>query len=215
MSHDNLKLKHYLCSMNSQADSNIRMSENIIIADADYIDSVAFDLIVNFERMIGRPIPKADLSQWAVCVALDGGVRAGKNDVQVVLVHDEKHERMDNFTPSDYASELHAKAFTDAQLGEFTVTSVSSGAAISKEEYIENVMRTLLEHKEVRRVMIVPDSEHGDSYARLRNLLHRVDDDDKRITLFAMQPMEGGNFRQEILGYSLMSALGIKAEEIK
>ena len=30
-----------------------------------------------------------------------------------------------------------------------------------------------------------------------------------------MQPMEGGNFRQEILGYSLMNALGIKAEEIK
>ena len=215
MSHDNLKLKHYLCSMNSQADSNIRMSENIIIADADYIDSVAFDLIVNFERMIGRPIPKADLSQWAVCVALDGGLRAGKNDVQVVLVHDEKHERMDNFTPSDYANELHAKAFTDAQLGEFTITSVSSGAAISKEEYIESVLRTLLEHKEVRRVMIVPDSEHGDGYTRLRNLLRRVDDEDKRITLFAMQPMEGGNFRQEILGYSLMSALGIKAEEIK
>ena len=211
MSHDNLKLKHYLCSMNSQADSNIRMSENIIIADADYIDSVAFDLIVNFERMIGRPIPKADLSQWAVCVALDGGVRAGENDVQVVLVHDEKHKQMDNFTPSDYAGELHAKAFTDARLGEFTITSVSSGAAVSKEEYIERVLRTLLE----RRVMIVPDSEHGDGYARLRNLLRRVDDEDKRITLFAMQPMEGGNFRQEILGYSLMSALGIKAEEIK
>ena len=200
MSHDNLKLKHYLCSMNSQADSNIRMSENIIIADADYIDSVAFDLIVNFERMIGRPIPKADLSQWAVCVALDGGVRAGENDVQVVLVH---------------AGELHAKAFTDARLGEFTITSVSSGAAVSKEEYIESVLRTLLEHKEVHRVMIVPDSEHGDGYTRLRNLLRRVDDEDKRITLFAMQPMEGGNFRQEILGYSLMSALGIKAEEIK
>ena len=215
MSHDNLKLKHYLCSMNSQADSNIRMSENIIIADADYIDSVAFDLIVNFERMIGRPIPKADLSQWAVCVALDGGVRAGENDVQVVLVHDEKHKQLDNFTPSDYAGELHAKAFTDARLGEFTITSVSSGAPVSKEEYIESVLRTLLEHKEVRRVMIVPDSEHGDGYARLRNLLRRVDDEDKRITLFAMQPMEGGNFRQEILGYSLMSALGIKAEEIK
>jgi len=29
-----------------------------------------------------------------------------------------------------------------------------------------------------------------------------------------MQPMEGGNFRQEILGYSLMQALGIRAEEI-
>jgi len=201
--------------MNAQANNGIRMSENIIIADADYMDSVAFDLIVNFERMINRPLPKADLSQWAVCVALDGGVRAGRNDVQVVLVHDEKHLKMENFAPSDYAHELHAQAFTDPRLGEFTLTSVACGKTISKEEYIESVLRTLLEHKEVRRVMIVPDSEHGDGYARLRNLLRRVDDEDKRITLFAMQPMEGGNFRQEILGYSLMSALGIKAEEIK
>jgi hypothetical protein len=29
-----------------------------------------------------------------------------------------------------------------------------------------------------------------------------------------MQPMPGGNFRQEILGYSLMAALRIKSEEI-
>ena len=33
--------------------------ENIIIADADFIDRVAFDLIVNFERIIGRRIPPA------------------------------------------------------------------------------------------------------------------------------------------------------------
>jgi hypothetical protein len=32
--------------------------------------------------------------------------------------------------------------------------------------------------------------------------------------MFAMQPIEGGNFRQEILGYSLMNALGIRADEI-
>ena len=50
---------------------------------------------------------------------------------------------------------------------------------------------------------------------RLREILRKVDDDDKRITLFAMQPMPGGNFRQEILGYSLMNALGISANEIK
>jgi hypothetical protein len=33
--------------------------------------------------------------------------------------------------------------------------------------------------------------------------------------MFSMQPMQGGNFRQEILGYSLMNAMGIKADEIK
>ena len=209
-----VKLKRYLCSMNAQANNGIRMSENIIIADADYMDSVAFDLIVNFERMINRPLPKADLSQWAVCVALDGGVRAGRNDVQVVLVHDEKHLKMENFAPSDYAHELHAQAFTDPRLGEFTLTSVACGKTISKEEYIENVMRTLLEHEEVRRIMVIPDG-NGDAWDRLRRLLHGADDDNKRITLFAMQPMEGGNFRQELLGYALMSALGIKADEIK
>jgi hypothetical protein len=36
----------------------------------------------------------------------------------------------------------------------------------------------------------------------------------KRMTVFAMQPMAGGNFRQEILGYSLMAALGISGDEI-
>ena len=42
-----------------------------------------------------------------------------------------------------------------------------------------------------------------------------ADDADKRITVFSMQPQAGGNYRQEILGYSLMAALGIKADEIK
>ena len=35
--------------MNTQNSQNIKMSENIIIVDADYIDKVAFNLIVNFE----------------------------------------------------------------------------------------------------------------------------------------------------------------------
>ena len=75
-------------------------------------------------------------------------------------------------------------------------------------------MKTLLHHDEVKRVMLIPDSETGTAYDRLRQLLRHTDDDTKRITLFAMEPMPGGNFRQELLGYSLMSALGIKSEEI-
>ena len=48
-----------------------KWSENVILVDADYVDKVAFDLIVNFERMIGRRIPKADFARWIDCVALD------------------------------------------------------------------------------------------------------------------------------------------------
>ena len=37
-------------AMNVQQPNNIKWSENILIADAGYIDKIAFDLIVNFER---------------------------------------------------------------------------------------------------------------------------------------------------------------------
>ena len=33
-----------------------KWSENVILVDADYVDRVAFNLIVNFERMLGRRI---------------------------------------------------------------------------------------------------------------------------------------------------------------
>ena len=60
--------------------------------------------------------------------------------------------------------------------------------------------------------MVVPDAEHD--YDKVRQTLRHADDE-KRITVFAMQPMTGGQFRQEILGYSLMAALGIRGEELR
>ena len=52
-----------------------KWESNVILVDADYVDKVAFDLTVNFERMIGRRIPQADMAQWPECVALAGGLR--------------------------------------------------------------------------------------------------------------------------------------------
>ncbi len=71
--------------MNSLDTNNIKWSENVIIADADYIDRVAFDLIVNFERMINRRIQPADMAQWAVCIALDGGLKRASTKHRLCL----------------------------------------------------------------------------------------------------------------------------------
>ena len=71
--------------MNAQEAQNIKWSENIIIVDGDYIDHVAFDLIVNFERMLNRRIPAADFSQWVVNIALDGRLKPGNHETQVVF----------------------------------------------------------------------------------------------------------------------------------
>lgn len=202
--------------MNAQQPDTIKWSENVIIADGDYIDRVAFDLTVNFERMLDRRIPPVDFSQWAVDIALDGGLRPGKHETQVVLLHDRKNPKLEYFRPADYASELNGQAFGDAQMGEFIINAIATGDAVAdKDAVVLDIVNTLLNHGEVRRVMIVPNAEDGSLYGTLRSTLRNVDDEQKRVTLFAMQPMEGGNFRQQILGYSLMNAMGISASEFQ
>ena len=185
-------------------------SENVIIADADYVDKVAFNLIVNFERMLGRRIPQADMPRWVDCIALDGGLRQGDNTTQVLLVHDKGNETMENFKPSRLTDELDGKAFKD-NLGEFLFSALSVEDMVDKEHLFCDSLMHICSQKEVKRVMVVPNAEkYLDGVKRaLKNV-----DDDKRVTVFAMQPIQGGNFRQEILGYSLMNALGIRGEEI-
>lgn len=198
--------------MNDNKLKSEKWSENVIIVDAEHIDKVAFNLIVNFERMIGRRINKADLAHWIDCIALDGGIREGKNEIQVVFIHDKQHSQLENFNPSKYNEELDGKAFKD-NLGEFMMSTIPVEDLVSKEQFFIEALEVIVNAKDVKRVMVIPDDEKV--YDKMRDALHYLDDDEKRITAFAMQPMQGGNFRQEILGYSLMSALGIKSDEIK
>ena len=191
--------------------------ENVILVDADYVDKVAFDLIVNFERMIGRRIPQADMAQWLECVALDGGLRPidsgerkevrGERSVQVVLLH--KRAQMDNFMPGSFA-ELDGKAFT-GRLGEFLMSCVPVEELTTMDDLFVDSMQIIANAEEVKRMIVVPNAE--EIFQKVREGLRHADPD-KHVTVLAMQPMEGGNFRQEILGYSLMAALGIRSDEL-
>lgn len=186
-----------------------KWESSVILVDADYVDKVAFDLTVNFERMIGRRIPQADMALWLECVALDGGMRQVESQViQVVLLH--KGAQMDNFTPGSFA-ELDGKAF-EGRLGEFLISCVPVEDLTTMDDLFVDSMQVIENAEEVQRLIVVPDAEH--IYNKVREGLRHADPD-KHVTVLAMQPMEGGNFRQEILGYSLMAALGIRSEEIK
>ena len=85
---------------------------------------------------------------------------------------------------------------------------------VKHDDFFLDVLKTVVNHKDVHRVMAVPNAEHAPLWEEIRHALRDIDDEEKRITLFAMQPLSGGNFKQEILGYSLMNALGIKGSEI-
>ena len=187
-----------------------KWTENVILADADYVDNVAFDLTVNFERMLGRRIPQADMAKWAECVALDGGLREGEHEVQVILIHQGQNKLMKNFTPSNYDEELNGKAF-QGRLGEFTITAVKTEDMVSKEDLLQDTLHLICQQKGVKRLMVIAPAEMMDG---VRQTLRRLDSDERRTTVFTMQPTQGGSFRQELLGYSLMAALGITAKEI-
>lgn len=202
---------------------NEKWSENIIIVDADYVDSVAFDLVVNFERMINRRIPNADMAQWLDCIALDGGMKPSENndaETQVIFLHKPDTKEMKMFSPGNLAEELNGKAFKD-DLGEFSLSSYPApDNVVSVDEFLIDVLKTAANHKDVKRIMVIGDCNDGTLVNDIRRALRDINDNDnddvnaKRITVFAMQPIQGGNYRTEILGYSLMAALGIRSEEL-
>lgn len=185
-------------------------SETVVLVDADYLDRVAFDLIVNFERMLERRVPPADLARWLDCAVLDGGLRPGPNEVQALFLHGREREAFENFVPARYADELDGKAFRD-NLGEFTLHSFAVEDIVSTADFYVQSLETLLAAPAVKRLALVPDM---DAYgAQVRHAL--AASQGKETTLLAMSPQPGGGFAQEILGYSLMNALGIRSDELR
>lgn len=133
----------------------------------------------------------------------------GERNVQVVLIHEKNRQQMDNFLPGKF-NDLDGKAFA-GPLGEFLISCVKVEEMVTKDDLFIDSLQIIANAAEVKRLMVVGDSDH--IYNKVREALRKADPD-KHITVFTMQPMDSGNFRQEILGYSLMAALGIKSEEL-
>lgn len=186
------------------------MSENVILIDSTYADEVAFNLTVNFERMLERRIPQADLAHWLDCVALDGGIEPGENAIDVIFIH-EKGKNLSNFTPSKMEEEINGKAFKD-HLGEFVMAAYPIADDVtSAEDFYVETLRVLLDNEKVTNIVLVPNMEkYSASVLNLLKKKHKGTD----VTLLAMQPYMGNGFSQQILGYSIMSALGIKSSEL-
>lgn len=189
-----------------------KWSEHVILVQADYLDRVAFDLTVNYERMLNRPIPKADLAHWLVCAALDGGVTPGANELQVVLIHSKEKKQLDNFLPASFDKELDGKGFDDPHLGTFSISSLQIENLVSGADFFTQAFETLVDAKEVKNLIVVPDTDT--SVFDLLAILERTDGE-KNVTLLTMEPSSSRRIRTEILGYSLTSALGVRGDEFK
>ena len=187
------------------------MNENVIIVDADFVDQVAFNLTVNFERMLERRVPPADLARWVECLVLDSGLREGDHKTTVVMIHDKSHEALQNFVPSSYANELDGKAFS-GRLGEFEFHATTGEGFVSTSQLLIDTLQTVLAQQEVKRVMVVPSDQ---ACSEVGQVVRRQSQEHQQVTLFTMQPQPSAPCRQEMLGFSLMAALGISSAEIE
>jgi len=184
--------------------------ENVILIDADYVDSVAYHLWSNFEKMLGRTIKDADLATWLVCCALDGGVPEGKNEVQCVFLHGEEKLMLEQFYPAHLKSEIDGTAFMDVHLGEFLMSAIPTDEAAGGDLFAQ-CAEVLLDSKQVKRLILVPEWDACDK--KLESLLTQIPEG-KKVTLLTMQPHEESACHQVMLGYSLMHAMGIKGDEL-
>ncbi len=188
--------------------NNTSFRENVILIDADCVDNTAGKLREHFEQALGRQIPEADLAEWLVCAALDGGVGEGENRVQCIFVHAKDKCALQHFCPQTTMQELDGKAFLDNVLGEFQINCLCN-EGLGVEDFFTECARVLLDSKEVKRLVLVPElATSGEGLMALAKDAPK----DKEITLLSMQPQEF--FPHVMLGFSLLHAMGIKSDEL-
>ena len=191
---------------------------NVILVDADFLDNVAFDFTVNFERMLERRLPKADLCHWINCIALDGGLEPGTNEVQVHFLHSKEKEHLQFFRLTKFHDEapklrfkedLNNLPFID-HIGNFRLFAFPVEKIVSAKEFFLQSMNMLAQSDTVHRLMVVHDM--SENAGQLKSICAGAKNKD--ITLFAMEPQSGRGFQHQILAYSVMSALGIRGDEL-
>lgn len=188
-----------------------KWNENVILVQADYADRVASNLKDSFEQMLKRPIPKVDLAQWIVCMALDGGLTPGKNEVNVLFIHSKEKKAFSHFLPADFRRDLDGKSFDDPHLGTFSLSSLRIENLISGGEFFVQAFETLADAKEIKRLIVVSDL--AECRDKLLSIWKKIEE--KELTLLTMEPVRDDQIHQDLLGYSLMHAMGIRSEEFK
>ncbi len=213
----------YLYSLNKQVimeNAQIKLSETVMMVDVAYLNFVINDLKKHFEPLLGRPLQTVDLALLTMYLAMDAGVQGSGNDVQVLLVYDGQCGKLEHCLPSDLKTELDGVAFK-ADLGEFSFMSVPSEGFVSRGDLYVDLLQIVLNAAEVKKLIIVPFAEEygkeveevvGETVAESAGRKENAKD----IVCFRMTaPAAQAAYRWEQLGYPLMSALGIRSEDLQ
>lgn len=173
-----------------------------------------------FEPLLGRSLQTVDLALFTMYLAMDAGVKGSDNDVQILLVYDEQSGKLEHCLPSDLKSELDGVAFK-ASLGEFSFMAVPSEGFVSRGDLYLDLLQIVLNSAEVKKLVVVPfNEEYG---KEVEDVLKEFTagssgrkENAKDIVYFRMEEPEAPAVcHWEMLGYPLMSVLGIRSEDLQ
>ena len=183
--------------------------KNVILIDAFFLDALTQEFTRHFEGAIGRKLGKLDLCHWLDCLLLDAGVQEGENENVVAFIHGPKDEGLLYATPSNFRDELNGKAFKD-NLGEFVLSSHPVEHVPTMADMMNDSLKAIMESEELQNVLVVGDFQtYGVELCKTAS-----EDSKSAVTLFSMFPLPTGKYKTQILGFSVMSGLGIRADEL-
>lgn len=188
----------------------VDFSETVILIDSAQINKITSAKRV-FEQMTNRPLKDVDIDAMLEYFALDGGVRAGDNEVQVIFIYDNDNKSLINCKPSDLEKNLNEVGYR-SNLGEFLITSFSTGdVAVRQELYIETV-KMLFESERAQRLILIP---FMDEYKADIISICEENKGKKEVTVLQVSDSDRSDaYKSEILLFPIMQAMGIEGNEI-
>lgn len=188
----------------------IKLSENVMLIDASFLNYVVTDLKKYFERTLNRSLQEIDLAELSTYLALDAGIVEGANEVQMLMVYDQESSTLQHCHPSDLKEELNGVAFKN-QVGEFVFAGVPCEEMVSRADLYVDLLGIVAGCGDVKRVIVVSfNEEYGKEVTATLSKIK-----EKEILQFRMNESEEAvAYRWEMLAFPVMQALGIRGDEL-
>lgn len=196
---------------------NITFASNVLLLDVAFLNNTVGHVKKLMAGRLGRNLPDADLVNWLICLALDGGLRGDGNELQILLVADEDTSLLQDCQPSGIG-DLDGKA-CQTLLGEFSFSWVPSAGMVSRADLFAELVKLALDAKEVERLLLVPNFyEYAETLTKtLLDFVQEVKAEnalDKVLCFLLEEPDRALPCRMDLLTYSLMHVWGIAPEDL-
>lgn len=168
-------------------DNKIAFAANVLLIDVNFLHQVVAE-IVRRSREEGCEMPSVAWEEWVSYLAMDAGLKPGKNEVQVLLLHEAGVEEVSCCSPSKL-SDIDGKACV-TPLGELQFACVPTAGMTTISELFADLLRLALDSKEVQQLMLLPQGPrcYEEVETRLTDLFHEHPLWARRVTYFVLDP---------------------------